>query len=157
MFDDPPNRASILDRLRVNGNCDHAAGRQQLHELIDSVHDHLEILLNTRWWFCDIDDDNSELDRSLLTYGIPDFGSLAIATDDGRRNLSRAMERAIRAHEPRFMDVKVEVLEADEAGRKLHFKIAGELHATPEPELVAFDSMIDSTDQKIRVKSSDNV
>ncbi len=156
--DEMPIRASLLDRLQ-----DHSvhqstrAGRQNLKELIQSVHDHLEALLNTRWRAADGGEGNDDLKRSLINYGIPDFATTSVASPEGQTRFQNLVTEAIRLHEPRFLDVRVEIIETDDTSRSLHFRIQGELHAQPEPAHVAFDSMLDPTDQRIRVNTSDYV
>ena len=152
-----PMRASVLDRLRADADgLSGRHGRQGLNQLIDSVHEHLESLLNTRWRAGALDDTHAELKCSLVNYGIPDFSSLSVASPEGRRKFQEAMRQAIRQHEPRFLNVRVDILDTDDA-RGVHFRIHGELHAQPEPAHVAFDSRLDPADQRIQVNNSDDV
>jgi len=153
-----PIRASLLDRLRAP--CNHRvdpSGRQNVQELIASVHEHLETLLNTRWRCSGGEDNHDELQQSLINYGIPDFATTSVASPEGQRKFQDLVTAAIKSHEPRFLNVSVEIVETDDAGRSLHFRIQGELHAEPEPAHVAFDSLLDPSDQRIRLKPSDHV
>jgi len=158
LADEMPIRASLLDRLQDHSN-DHAvrAGRQNLSDLIQSVHEHLEALLNTRWRAVGGGDGQDELKRSLINYGIPDFATTSVASPEGQARFQNLVTEAIRLHEPRFLDVKVEIIETDATRRSIHFRIQGELHAQPEPALVAFDSMLDPADQRIRVNTFNHV
>jgi type VI secretion system protein ImpF len=158
LADSMPIRASLLDRLQDHSS-DHSvrAGHQNLKDLIQSVHEHLEALLNTRWRAVGGGDGQDELKRSLINYGIPDFAATSVASPEGQMRFQNLVTEAIRLHEPRFLDVKVEIIETDDARRSLHFRIQGELHAQPEPAHVAFDSMLDPTDQRIRVNTFDHV
>ena len=156
--EDTPIRASLLDRLRDQSPDRHQrSGRQQLRELVASVQTQLESLLNTRWCCRVIDENYDELGRSLLNYGIPDFANLTVATPEGQQVFREALVEAIRAHEPRFINVAVEIVEVEEATRRLHFRIQGDLHAHPEPAHVAFDSLLDTTEQSVQVRTSEYV
>jgi type VI secretion system protein ImpF len=157
-FDDVPIRASLLDRLQENGiDQGIKSGRQNLRGLIRSVHDHVEALLNTRWRAIGGVDEQNELDRSLINYGIPDFSTISVASPEGQERFKSLVEAAIRLHEPRFLDVNVEIVEKDDGNRTLHFRIGGELHAKPDHTHVTFDLTLDPTDQRIRLGATDNV
>lgn len=156
--DDMPIRASLLDRLQIDSaNRSMRTGRQDLKALIRSVHEHLESLLNTRWRAVGAADGHDELRRSLINYGIPDFVTNSVASPEGQIDFQELVAEAIRLHEPRFLKVKVEISDTTDAHRTLHFRIRGELYAQPETAQVTFDSMLDPSDQRIRLKSIENV
>ncbi len=156
--DDVPIRASLLDRFPCQSD-DHLvkAGRQDLKGLIRSVHENLEVLLNTRWRAAGPGPGHDELGRSLINYGIPDFATQSVASPEGQEKFRQLVVEAIVSHEPRFFEVKVEISETENVDRSLHFRIQGELHAQPENAHVAFDSRLEPGNQRIRIKSIENV
>lgn len=79
-LEDEPLRASVLDRLSGTGNVGRFAGRQTLEQLIDSVHRDLEKLLNTRWRVVSWPPSLTELEHSLVNYGIPDFAGVNMSS-----------------------------------------------------------------------------
>lgn len=153
-LEDEPLRASLLDRLSTTENRGRFAGSQNLDQLIASVHRDLEQLLNTRWrataWPPTLD----ELEHSLVNYGIPDFAGVNMSSPDERSAFSEAVRRAIELHEPRFLKVRVEIVDnRDRLDRTLKFKIDAVVRADPEPAAIRFDSQVDPTSYRIKIKS----
>lgn len=105
-----------------------------LEGLHASVERELTRLLATR---APVDGDRLEPDgRTVLTYGIPDFGTLTESSGGNRDRLQRAVAAAIAAYEPRLQGVRVQItpMPADGAvdpSRPLRWQ------ATVEGELVA--------------------
>lgn len=102
--------ASILDRLvdlkpkeKTEENVLRAYTKTELQEAV--LRD-LLWLLNTR---CPIGYQELEKreQRSVIDYGIPDFGDLYTQNPDDRAILIEAIEQAIAAHEPRLKDVRI--------------------------------------------------
>lgn len=144
---DQPLVPSVLDRLldfdRSVREEPPKSQVQVLSELRESVRRDLADLLNShtrcRSWPAEL----TELERSLLSAGIPDAGTADLAEEQGRRDLARQIERTIRLFEPRFKTVRVLLLEnADVLDRTLRFRIEALLHAYPAPEPVVFDSAL---------------
>lgn len=129
---------------------------QLLRDLKQSVRRDLECLLNTRICLYPIPDDMTELKKSILNYGIPDFTSLTMGNRDNREFLRQLVEETIRRFETRFKSVRVEIAEDfDLRKRTLRFRIDGILHAEPAPEPVIFDSELrpQSCDFEVRSES----
>lgn len=144
---------SLLDRLA--GKVEGPAGAdltQSLTQLRRSVRGDVENLLNTRWRCSQWPPDLTELDDSLVNYGIPDFSGAAFGSADHRESLRQAIERAITTYEPRFARVRVVLVEGPRHDRTLRFRIEGELRAYPHPEPVVFDSQVDTVSNHIRVQ-----
>lgn len=143
-----PLQVSILDRL-----LDEDPGvtseplpypAQQLRTLHQAVRRDLENLLNTRQRCASWSPELSELERSLVNYGLPDFTALNLASGEGREAFRRLIETAIRRHEPRFKTVNVRLLEnVEPLDRTLRFRIDALLHAEPAPEPIVFDSILE--------------
>src|SRR5215204_2253353 len=96
---------SLLDRLLDDdpgGPREPPAARHQLlRDLKQSVCRDLENLLNTRTRYVGWGAHLDELDRSLLSYGLPDFNSVSLASESDRKKFCRAIEEIIRQNEPR--------------------------------------------------------
>src|SRR5262245_39896065 len=110
---------SVLDRLldddpgvkREPGMSRH----QVLRELKQSVRRDLENLLNTRRRCGDWPDDLTELGRSLVSYGIPDFTGAGVSTTAQREDFRALLESILRTCEPRFKTVQVQLLDNTES------------------------------------------
>jgi type VI secretion system protein ImpF len=85
--------------------------------LSDSVRDELSRLLNSRCstpadvWFA--------RPLTVIDYGIPDFGTSYTPDKTGQGRVLEAMQRAIRAFEPRIRNVSLAVEEIDFAMRRV--------------------------------------
>ena len=145
-LEDEPLRASLLDRLTGAQNQGRFAGRQSLEQLIEGVHRDLEQLLNTRWRVASWPPNLDELERSLVNYGIPDFAGVNMSSPADREIFREMVEEAIRLHDPRFIKVKVDIVNnRNRLDRTLRFKIDARLRANPDPADVVFDSQVDPT------------
>ncbi len=153
-LEDEPLRASVLDRLSGQGGRGEFAGRQNLEQMIESVHRDLEQLLNTRWRVSSWPPTLNELERSLVNYGIPDFAGVNMSSPAEREAFREMVEEAIQMHEPRFIKVRVEILDSrDRLDRTLRFKIDARLRTSPDPADVVFDSKVDPTSHRIEISS----
>ncbi|MCR9293538.1 MAG: type VI secretion system baseplate subunit TssE [bacterium] len=151
---DEPLRASLLDRLSGEQNYGRFAGSQTIEQLIESVHRDLESLLNTRWRVTSWNSSLEELEQSLVNYGIPDFAGVNMSSPVERELFRDLVREAIKQHEPRFLQVRVEIIDnEDRLDRSLKFKIDALLRAYPEPAPVVFDSKVDPTSHYIQIES----
>jgi type VI secretion system protein ImpF len=136
-------RATILDRLDAKARASGILvdGGYHIDDLKESVRRDLRALLNTRCraigWSSELD----ELDKSLLSYGIPDFMGVNASSQRDLDLFLRKVEDVIRKFEPRFKTVKVSMAKANKPeDRVLRFLIKGELFAEPLPEPVTFET-----------------
>jgi type VI secretion system protein ImpF len=145
---DSPIEMSLFDRLLDDepaSQRDPAKTRYQvLEEFRDALRRDLEALLNTRAcsviWSAAL----SELDNSILNYGVLTVTSAELSAEDNRERLRSAVERAIRRFEPRFLRVSVSLAEDPERiDRTLRFRIEALAQAKPAPEPLIFDSVLD--------------
>ena len=155
--DDGPLKPTVLDRLLADqdvSDYEYDVG-YSVEDLKESVQRNLELLLNTKWRATSWPDTLTELDLSLLNYGIPDFASMTLSSNAAEW-LRKKIEKAITHNEPRFLTVTVESdsSEADLARRELRFRIEGTLRAIPEPEPVLFDTQLDSERRRIGVQEA---
>jgi type VI secretion system protein ImpF len=148
---------SVLDRLlddRPGVSTEPESGRvQNLRLLKQSVGRDLEALLNTRREALnDIPPDFVEVNRSLLTYGLPDLTTFNLMSVHDQTRVRRLLEQAISAAEPRLQRVRVG-LDAPRANdRALHFRIEALLRVEPATEPVTFDAVLQLNTQEYSVK-----
>jgi type VI secretion system protein ImpF len=126
---------------------------QGLAALRRSVRRDLEALLNARRRWRSWPAGYSELKRSPVGYGIPDFGAGAFNQLDRREQLRAAVEDTIRCFEPRFVTVRVRLSESkDPLDTTVRLRIDALLHADPAPEPVVFDTLVDATTESVQVR-----
>lgn len=153
-----PLTLSVFDRL-IDDNPDSArdpapARAQTLTDLRNAIRRDLEDLLNTRRRVVGWPDDLTELESSVLNYGVPDILAENLATETRRREVVAQMEAAIRRWEPRFVRLSVSLLEnSDQTDRTLRFRIEAMIRADPAPEPLVFDSVVDPTSNVVSVTS----
>jgi type VI secretion system protein ImpF len=139
---------SLLDRLidrepGVNREADRSR-HQVIHELKASVARDLEDLLNSRRRCRPCPAGLKELERSLVNYGLPDFTGMTLNSSEARERFRQLLETTISLWEPRFLSLRVTLLDTTEPlERILRFRIDALLRAEPAPEPVAFDSILD--------------
>lgn len=125
-----------------------------VRQLQESVRRDLEMLLNTRQSRDDLVGTQAEIARSILTYGVPEFGSGEADGEDSQERLRSAVEQAIRTFEPRLERVQVKVDGAvNPIERKLHLTIDAILHVEPIVERVAFDTVVETPTGTCEVQS----
>ncbi len=150
----PPLRPSVLDRL-----IDDAPGvGDATPDRAESLRAHkrallrdLDWLLNTRQIAEPADDMFPEVQRSLYHYGLPDITSLSGDSKTVRRRLLRNVEECIRLFEPRLTGVRVSFAEAAADARGVHFVIEGMLQMEPEPQRIAFDTVLETASGEFHV------
>jgi len=137
---------SILDRLiepRGDEAVDLSTRGQSVRELEEAVRRDLQDLLNTRRTAIDGYPEDTELARSLYTFGLPELSSFNPTVPDQRRSLQEIIERTIRLFEPRLMDVRVTSITADAStGRGLRMCVEALLRVSPAPLPITFDTVV---------------
>ena len=141
---DQPLSTSILDR--VIDPDDRGGGQRtpRLDDLKRATRRDLEMLLNSRCRCVRPPKDLTQLDQSVVNYGLPDFTGPELSSEAQRQKFVKRIEATIRRFEPRFVDVKVDKVEnADEHDRTLRLRIEALMHAEPAPEPLVFSSVMD--------------
>jgi type VI secretion system protein ImpF len=147
LIDDAPDQArdpptSVADTM--------AALRQ-------SVRRDLEALLNARRRWRSWEKSLSELATSPMGYGIPDFASGAFNDARRREELRLEIEDTIRRFEPRFLSVRVHLVDTrEQLETTLRLRIDAVMHADPAPESVTFDTVVDPTTDDVLVRAKDS-
>ena len=126
---------------------------QRLKELRNSVRRDLESLLNTRYRMMEPASRFSELESSLLNYGLPDLATVNIVDASKKREFTNNLEKILREFEPRFKSVKVAFIDnQDKIDRTLRFRVNATLYADPAPESVVFDSVLEPVSRSVNVE-----
>lgn len=104
----------------------------------------LEMLLNTDrrvvGWAAEL----NELDSSILNFGMMNFATTNLATDQRRASVVNQVGDIIRRWEPRLGNLRVTALpNIDATDRSLRIRIEAEIMVDPNPEPMVFDTVID--------------
>lgn len=152
-------RPSILDRLfdnepHIQMEADKSK-HQQLKELRNSVRRDLESLLNTRYRVVEPSTEYTQLESSILNYGLPDLATVNIVDSERKIEFTQQLEKILRTYEPRFKTVKVKYLDNKEStDRTMRFRIDATLYADPAPEVIVFDSVLEPISRTVNVEES---
>jgi len=151
--------SSVLDRLideQPTVTSEPAKNRGQvLEEVRQSIRRDLENLMNTRWRCVSWPDDLTELEQSVVRYGIPDVAGANLASETGRREFLKLVEETIRTYEPRFKSVRVQFVEnSDYFDRTMRFRIDAMMYAHPAPEPIVFDTAVEPATGEFAVKGA---
>jgi|GEM_PF-142518 len=104
-------------------------------DMIKSVLDHVQKILNTKQGAVLIDDD----------YGLPDYTDIAGSfSSDKVQDLEREINRVIRKYEPRLIDALIEFEQQQDDVLALRFKIKGKLMSEHQDVPVVFESVVQS-------------
>lgn len=156
----PPPRAQLplLDRL-----IDEAPEREHdtplsagevMTGLRRSVQRDLEQLLNARRRWRSWPEGYAELAASPLGYGIPDCTAGSFNDQREREALRAEIEATIRRFEPRFLSVRVVLLDREnKLDATLRMRIEALMQADPAPEPMTFDTQVDPTTAVAVVRS----
>ena len=139
---EPESRGESAQQRKVSYN--------QLRRIVERD---LENLLNTKCFTSDIPESFTQLQSSLLVYGLSDYTAKNPATPSVRSELHQEMERAISLFEPRLRDVTVKVEAPENGDRRLRFKISALLQIDDEAEPVSFDTFYDANRSEYRISN----
>ena len=156
----PSRRAQLplLDRL-IDADPAESADRPfssgaAMTALRASVCNDLEELLNTRRRWRSWDPHYTELDRSLVGFGLPDFAAGAFNDPRRREQLRQLVEASIRRFEPRIASLNVTVIETtDQLSPTLRLRIEALLRAEPSPEPITFDTLVDLDTKNVTISA----
>jgi type VI secretion system protein ImpF len=147
---------SLLDRLtdqEPKNRSEAPPGRaQSLRELRASLRRDLEWLLNSRRTPLEPPDSSTEVTRSVYNYGLPDLSSMSLNSVQDQARLTKLLEIAVAAFEPRLAAVKVTMMPQQGGTRTLRFVIDGMLRIDPAPEHVSFDTTLELTSGQYAVR-----
>ena len=114
----------------------------------------LENLLNAKIDWTSLPDNCSQLSKSLVNYGLPDFTSTNLAGSQSREDFIEVIETTIANFESRFEKVEVELLdETEEVQRHLRFTIRAMLKGDSSSEIISFNSRVEPVNRKLHLDS----
>ncbi|WP_425615135.1 type VI secretion system baseplate subunit TssE [Anatilimnocola sp. NA78] len=147
---------SLLDRLiELQPNEEATSQSTQglsLSELQANVLRDVQSLLNTRQTFTEDIDEESELRKSLVTFGLPDISNVNPDNLQQRASIRASVEEAIRQFEPRLTSIRVREQGYAGADRSLRLTVDAVLKVEPNPVPVQFDTVIESGTSQWKVK-----
>ena len=153
---DGPVTLSIVDRLidedpRTSQEVP-LTRAQSLRAFKSAVRRDLEWLLNTRHPVVPPPEE-SEVEKSLYMYGLPDITSMSASNIRDRQRLIRSIEETLELFEPRIANPKVTMTSpGDEKVPALRFVIEGMLRVDPSPEHVTFDTFLELSSGEYKVQ-----
>jgi type VI secretion system protein ImpF len=152
---------SVLDRLidrEPDSQSEAPLTRSQSVRLLRAgVQRDLEWLLNTRRIFQEPDESLKEVNRSLYTYGLPDFSQYTMASAADQAKLLRQLQATVKLFEPRLANVRIVPLETSESGiQQFRLRIEAMLLMDPSPEPVSFDTVIGLRSGTCRISGGAN-
>ena len=86
---------------------------EDVEALMESVRQHLAVLLNSR----------HGMNECLPDYGLPALSDLTIGVGDYARTMQEAIQTTIQKYEPRLRRVRVSRVEDEDSGRSLAFRV----------------------------------
>ena len=117
--------------------------------LRESVRRELEQLFNTR---CPIPSHRLPVGgRTVIDYGIPDFGTFSARNFNDHSRLADELRRAVEAYEPRLANVRVHVEPRTGDDMALTASIEAVMLTEDVPEAVLFVTMLQLKDGKAEV------
>ncbi|MCG6202375.1 type VI secretion system baseplate subunit TssE [Psychromonas antarctica] len=148
--------ASLLDKLIDDAPNEKASEEHyrgiNLAQLRRNVARDIENLLNAKVQWSTWPECYTELNDSLVNYGLSDFSSVAIGSLEGRKTLCEKVAESIRRFEPRFIEVDVETVDNEQClDRILKLRINALLYADPDPEYISFDSEVEPVHLSMKV------
>lgn len=152
----------LLDRL-IDDSPDRdrdppMAAAEAMQQLRRSVRQELEALLNARRRWKSPPREMTELPASPLCYGIPDFAAGVFNNQGERDRLRQEIEATIRRFEPRFLSVRVHLIDDNQRlDASLRLRIEAVLHADPAPEQITFDTIVDTVNDNVRVRATETL
>jgi type VI secretion system protein ImpF len=150
---------SVLDRLidtdPKNSQEAQVTRSQSVRQLKDALRRDLEWLLNTRKIAFPPDGSLKELNRSVYTFGLPDFTGYKMSSPAEHAKLLRVIQNCVKLFEPRLANIKVVPIEAGATlSRTLRLRIEGLLLIEPAPEHVTFDTVLELTSGQYEVQNA---
>jgi type VI secretion system protein ImpF len=142
---------SVLDRLTDVEDWP-ATRSQSVRFFKDALKRDLEWLLNTRQPPMPELTAYPAARASMLNFGLPDITALGLASAADHRQLRLAIEACLRNFEPRLMDVRVTLEEAETSDRRLRFHIDGIMKLDPAPEEISFDTVLEISSGEYKVR-----
>jgi type VI secretion system protein ImpF len=128
---------------------------ESLRQFRAAVKRDLEWLLNSTRPHLDLPEAYQELEKSLLTYGLPDVSSMSIDNAGDQQRLLRSLETAIELFEPRLARARVIGKERWKKGQQtITFHVEAILLIDPAPERISFDTVLEISKGAYSIKDT---
>ena len=125
-------------------------------QLYKDIRNNLENILNARALGLNWPTYQTQLDYSLLNYGLTDFTQHHFSNNDAQQQLCQAITTLINHFEPRLMNVEVTLLDNElELERLLKIRIAAAIDITPSPIATIFESAMDISHHQFSFDNDD--
>lgn len=124
----------LLDRIRYLDKNPARRFSEDRRQMLHSIQDHLQRILNTRQGSTLIAED----------YGIPDFTNLMSGYPESKRAMERSLRDTIQKYEPRLQAVRIAFLPQQEDALTLSFQITARLKTEDNKDPVVFESVLDA-------------
>jgi type VI secretion system protein len=132
----------LLDRIRLLDKNPQRRVTQEPAQMMRSIQEHLQRILNTHVGSVMIAED----------FGVPDFTNFMSGFPDSQRSLERSLRQTIQKYEPRLQGVRVHFFPREDDPLSIAFQITARLVLEGHRDPVSFESMLDS-DGRIRIKN----
>lgn len=125
----------LLERVRQWQNDPGYRSRPHAGARVNSVVNHLQLLLNSR------------VGTTLMDgrFGLPDLSELKLTYPDSLRDMERTISHTIETYEPRLSQVDVRFVYQDERTLSLFFRIEATLTAGEMGRAIVLESSVDTT------------
>jgi type VI secretion system protein ImpF len=141
---------TVIERLLHRKSSVVELGAEIDDPLRDSILRDVEMLLNSRCPETLIPEEYTEVVKSILNFGVPEFdqfGNLAAPSEQAR--LCKAFETAIQLFEPRLRNVKVSMVHPKKREGILRFRIDAVIEAVSED--LVFEAGLNRTSSEVSV------
>ena len=134
----------LLDDETGKLNDEQAMNVMTLKSLQDDIKCNIQSVLNNRINVFFIENENIEVNDSVLMYGMPDYTQPQFSLKQYQQLLAQKIQKIITYFEPRLQQVKVMVIDSGtDYERNLHLRIMGEINLKPNPKTAVFDTNLD--------------
>jgi type VI secretion system protein len=124
----------LIERIRHLAKNPSRRVSEDPQQLIRSVQEHLQRILNTRQGNVPIADD----------YGIPDITDLMTGYPESLRTIEKILRNTIQQYEPRLQAVRINFIDQTDDRLTLSFQISARLNMKDNRNPVTFESVLDS-------------
>lgn len=131
----------LLDRIRLMHQKPHRRVTRDTNQMIRSIQQHLQRILNTRMGSVPIAED----------YGVPDFTNFMSTFPDSQQGIERSLRHTIQTYEPRLQGVRVTFFPREEDPLSISLQITARLVLKDNEAPVSFESKVDA-DGRIRMQ-----
>ena len=133
----------LLDRIRLVDKNPRRRISEEPAQMIRSIQEHLQRILNTRQGNAPIAED----------YGVPDFTNFMGSFSDSQRSMERQVRQTIQKYEPRLEGVRVGFFPREDDPLTISFQITARLVLKNHKDPVSFESQVDSSGH-VRIKNT---